>query len=351
METALHPNHLALGAKFTQFSGFEMPLHYGSILQEHASVREKCGIFDVSHMGRIEITGKDTIPFLNSLSTNNLQNPVYGKAIYTVFCNADGYPIDDLIIFPENTDQAFLVANAGNRDQVVKHLNANKEDYAVKITPCFEGQGILSLQGPLSYNAIEAWAPRLNRMEFTRLPNQLIVSRTGYTGEEGYELMGDLSLLKPLFLELVAQGVQPCGLGSRDLLRLEMGYALYGHELSPSINPIESVSSWCVKLNNRSFLGSEAINALIASGKARHALGAIGETKAIARDGAQVYKNDQLVGYVTSGSYSPSCKAPICCILSNERIGEGEKLAIKIREDFHPFKVVLLPFIHKDQKQ
>jgi aminomethyltransferase len=152
-------------------------------------------------------------------------------------------------------------------------------------------------------------------------------------------------------MELVSNGVQPCGLGARDLLRLEMGYALYGHELSPSISPIESVSAWCVKLSDRSFLGKEAIVTLKSSGKARYACGAIGETKAIAREGAQVFKNDQLIGYVTSGSYSPSCQSPICCLLLNQKVSEGETLAIKIREDFHLFKVVLLPFIHKDKKQ
>lgn len=328
-----------------------MPLHYGSILQEHKAVREKCGIFDVSHMGRIEISGHDTIPFLNSLSTNSLNHPVYGKGIYTVFCNVEGYPIDDLIIFPESPESAFLVANAGNRDRIAEHLKAHQKSYNVKITPCFEGQGILSLQGPLSGKMIASWAPPLNRLEFKRTSNQLIVSRTGYTGEEGYELMGDLTVLKPLFMELVNAGVQPCGLGARDLLRLEMGYALYGHELSTTISPIESVSAWCVKLNDHAFLGKEALLKLKASGRARFACGAKGETKAIAREGAQVFKNDQPIGFVTSGSFSPSCQAPICCLLLNQKVAEGEILAIKIREDFHPFKVVYLPFIHKEKKQ
>jgi aminomethyltransferase len=351
METALHQNHLDLGAKFTTFSGYELPLHYGSILQEHAAVREKCGIFDVSHMGRIEITGKDTIPFLNSLSTNSLNQPVYGKGLYTIFCNNEGFPVDDVILFPESAEKAFLVANAGNKNQVLEHLKSHKGSFSIEIEPCFEGQGILSLQGPQSSQRIASWAPKLNRLEFQRLPNQLIVSRTGYTGEDGYELMGDLRQLKPLFIKFTEEGVQPCGLGARDLLRLEMGYALYGHELSHSISPIESVSAWCVKLKDHDFLGKEAIHTLKISGKARYAIGAIGQTRAIAREGSQVFKNDEEIGYVTSGSYSPSCSAPICCLLLNKRVAEGENLAIKIREDFHPFQAVLLPFIHKERKQ
>lgn len=324
-----------------------MPLHYGSILSEYEAVRSHAGVFDVSHMGRIECSGTDALKFLQSLSTNSLFPPKKHFATYSVFCDKDGYAIDDLIIYVISEEKAFLVANSSNRLRVLEHLQYNRREWRVSIVPKFEEEGILSLQGRQVHSLGFDFIPDLERFqfqEFSFLHTPMIVAKTGYTGEEGYEFFAPNSILEKLW-ELFATKAKPCGLGARDLLRLEMGYALYGHELSSSINPIESVSAFAVKLSGHDFLGKTATEQLIATGKARHALGLKGMGKAIAREGYPVFDANGPIGTVTSGSFSPLLNAPIALTLLNVKKRVGETLFVKIREELYPFEVIKPPFI------
>ncbi len=354
MQTKLYEKQKLLGAKFISFAGFDLPLHYGSILNEHEAVRKGAALFDVSHMGRIEITGPDALVFLDSLSVNNLKIAEGGSSVYTLFCDERGGVIDDMLIYIESEHSAFLVANSTNRETVYNHLKEHQSRFLVSIDPLYEKEGILSLQGPDSYSLMKEWIIDLTPKHFAEIRYQdkfCIVSRTGYTGEDGFEFFAPFDLIEKLWDEIVLKRkATPAGLGARDILRLEMGYALYGHELSREINPIESVASWTVKLEGREFIGKKAIVDLQESGNIRHATALKGMSRALAREGCEVFKGDQRLGTVTSGTFSPSINAPIALALLDRKLNPGETLAIKIREEFHAFEVVKLPFYHKDIK-
>lgn len=324
-----------------------MPLHYGSILQEYEAVRSHAGVFDVSHMGRIECSGTDALQFLQSLSTNSLFPPKRHFAKYTVFCDEAGHAIDDLIIYVISEEKAFLVANSSNRLKVLEHLQHHSREWNVSIVPRFEEEGILSLQGRKVHELDLNFIPLLERFQFQEvafLHKPMIIAKTGYTGEEGYEFFAPNSVLKELWGNL-SMKAQPCGLGARDLLRLEMGYALYGHELSPTINPIESVSAFAVKLVSHDFLGKAATEQLIESKKMRHAVGLKGKGKAIAREGCSVFEENQQIGTITSGTFSPLLNTSIALALLDVKKSVGETLFVKIREELYPFEVIKPPFI------
>lgn len=347
MKPVLYDQHLALNAKIVPFASFDMPLHYGSILKEYEAVRSNAGVFDVSHMGRIECSGPDALRFLDALSTNSLFPPLKHTAKYSILCDKDGGTIDDVIIYTVSEEKAFLVANSSNRLKVLEHLQNLSKEWRVSIVPKFEDEGILSLQGRKVNSLGLSFLPRLERFQFQEALFQhtsILVARTGYTGEDGYEFFAPNVILKELWDHLVAK-VHPCGLGARDLLRLDMGYALYGHELSRSINPIESVAAFAVKIEGREFLGKRATEELLHSGNQRHAAGLVGEGKAIAREGYSVFDGGEEVGIVTSGNLSPALGKPIALVLLRKKYKIGKRLFIKIREEPHPFNLIKLPFI------
>lgn len=324
-----------------------MPLHYGSIIQEYEAVRTHAGVFDVSHMGRIECSGEEALQFLQSLSTNSLFPPKRSFATYSVFCNEEGHTIDDVIIYVSSEEKAFLVANSSNRLKVLEHLQKHSREWKVSIVPKFEGEGILSLQGRKVNELHLDFIPHLDRFQFQEvsfLHTPVIIAKTGYTGEEGYEFFAPHSVLKELW-KLLVENARPCGLGARDLLRLEMGYALYGHELSLTINPVESVSAFAVKLAGHDFLGKKATEQLLASKLNRYAVGLKGLDKAIAREEHPVFEGNHQIGFITSGSFSPLLNAPIALALLNEKKSPGETLFVKIREELYPFEVIKPPFI------
>lgn len=349
MRTPLYDKHLALGAKIVPFASFEMPLHYGSIIKEYEAVRKAVGVFDVSHMGRIECSGNDALEFLQSLSTNSLKPAHKNFAKYTILCDQLGHAIDDLIVYIDSDEKAFVVANSSNRIKVLEHLQEHRREWNVSIVPKFEEEGILSLQGRALNPLLFDFIPPLERFQFQEVlfeHHPVLVAKTGYTGEEGYEFFAPTEVLNLLWEKIVAKA-QPCGLGARDLLRLEMGYALYGHELSPSINPIESVSAFAVKMDDHEFVGKKATEKLIRSGKARHAIGLKGKEKAIAREGYPIFDEAKEIGTITSGSFSPLLNTPIALALIKEKKEVGDTLFVKIREELYPFEVVKPPFINR----
>lgn len=313
------------------FAGWEMPLQYRGISQEVEAVRKRAGKFDVSHMGRISIRCQDTLPFLDFLSTNRILGKASGTAVYTVFCDESGGCIDDLLVYIVDPSHSFIVGNAANRQADLEHLKTFAKEYHVEIQDHFETDGILSLQGPLSAQAFPEGAS-LKRMHFMQ-KGSLIISRTGYTGSDGFEFYGPNDEIKKLWSTLPAE---PCGLGARDVLRLEMGYALYGHELSKSINPLESVAAWSVKIDH-DFLGKGALE------KKREPIALVGTSKIPAREGYPIYYQSKQVGHITSGTFSPTLQKPIA--LGLVEIGTYAAVDVLIRGTLYPFSIVSLPFI------
>lgn len=330
MKTPLFDQHVELGAKMIPFAGWEMPLQYRrGIAHEVEAVRKRAGKFDVSHMGRISIQGEDTLSFLDFLSVNRILGKAPGASVYTVFCNEAGQAVDDLLVYIVDSSHAFIVCNAANREVDLEHLKNHVSNYRVKIHPHFE-EGILSLQGPLS-SELFSEAALLPKMHFMQ-KGALIVSRTGYTGEDGFEFYGPTDEIKKLWEALPAE---PCGLGSRDVLRLEMGYALYGHELSKEIGPLESVAAWAVKLDHE-FLGKSALK------KSRKPIALVGTSNIPAREGYPIFHQEKQIGKITSGTFSPTLQKPIALGIVDDTYPSVDVL---IRGKHYSFLATTLPFV------
>ncbi|MEC7840348.1 MAG: glycine cleavage system aminomethyltransferase GcvT [Chlamydiota bacterium] len=354
MKTPLYEKHKALNARIVDFSGWEMPVQYAGILQEHQAVRNHIGIFDVSHMGRVCVEGPQAEIFLDSLSTNKIMEKKDGTATYTVLTNNFGGCIDDVIIYRENANRFFIIVNAGNRFKDYEHLTLHATNFDVTLSNRYDDEGIIAVQGPKALTLIHQLMPdtvdlkafRFMTSTFNNTP--LIVSRTGYTGEAGVELYAPNDILTELWDTLLDKGkdlgIQPVGLGARDTLRLEMGYALYGHELTDTIAPTESVSAWTVKMNKEDFIGKDALLELENSPKKRHAYGAILLDKGIAREGYIVKQDHKQIGYVTSGTHSPSLGKSIAILLVEHSLSEGDEVTIMIRNKPCQAKITKLPF-------
>lgn len=354
MKTALYEAHLALGAKIVDFGGWEMPIYYKGVLQEHFAVRNKVGIFDVSHMGRILIEGEEAEKFLDYLSTNHIIGKRNGTAIYTVWCNAAGTCVDDLIVYKEKSDKFFVVVNASNRQKDLNHLLEQAEGWKVNISDRYREDGILAIQGPHANALISELFPQaadLEHMHLATIPFQkttLCISRTGYTGEDGFEIYAPNSMICNLWARLLTEGekygVEPVGLGARDTLRLEMGYALYGHEISEEIAPTESVSAWTVKWEKPDFLGKHALEALKSYSRLRTEYGIVLIDKGIAREGYEVFQDGVLIGKVTSGTFSPSLSQSVAIVLVERNLQYGDSVEVKVRQHYCKAAVGKLPF-------
>lgn len=352
MKTALFDRHVALLAKMVDFAGFEMPLHYGSPLKEHLAVRQAVGLFDISHMGVIEVSGLDAGKLLEKLSTNKILSKEKHVAIYTVWAFEDGGCVDDLLVYCEDETHFFIVVNAINRTKSLNHLKLYAKDFHVHIQDRYQDYGILALQGP---NALALISPlfleakHLKKMHFTPVHyhgQKLILSRTGYTGELGFEIYGPNPLIAELFDWFMNEGppfsLKPVGLAARDTLRLEMGYCLYGHEISESISVNESLANWTIHLEKQ-FIGKEKI---ISSKQPRHEYGIILEDGKIARERYPVFKDNLLIGHVTSGNYSPTLQKAIAIIIVNTELKMKDLVEIEIRNLKVAAHVTRLPFIN-----
>ena len=350
MKTILGERHAALGAKMIDFCDWQMPLSYKGIIAEHVAVRQQAGIFDVSHMGRVIVQGKEAAKFLDYLSTNAIANKPLLSATYTVLCNEKGGSVDDVIIYRQGPEKFFLIVNACNRAKDLNHLKKYASNFAVEIQDRYQEDGILAIQGPEAkriMSEIFAEAASLKPMHFVPLNYQgqeIILSATGYTGAGGYEVYAPNEMIKMLWQKIVDAGVMPCGLGARDTLRLEMGYALYGHELSDEIAPTESVSAWTIKWD-RNFLGKEELQKLENSSTKRFQYGILLQEAGIAREGYLVFKDAKQIGRVTSGTHSPSLNKGIAIILVQSKLVPGDQVEVQIRNTRCPALVVPLPFI------
>jgi aminomethyltransferase len=350
MKTALNARHHALGAKMVDFCGWEMPVQYQGIIPEHVSVRTNAGLFDVSHMGRVAISGRDAERFLDYLSTNSIAGKKDFSATYTVWPNAVGGCVDDVIVYRQSPQHFFVIVNACNRQSDLEHLLLEAKAYDVQVQDCYADEGIISIQGPKACaiaSLVFPEASELKHMHFCCVAYRgqpAFLSRTGYTGEDGFEVYAPHAVIIALWDRWLAEGqtygIAPVGLGARDTLRLEKGYALYGHEISASIAPSESVSAWTIKWSKADFLAKPILQRLEDSPLKRSAHGVVLVEPGVARAGYEVFKDGQLIGEVTSGTQSPTLNRAIALVLVQGTLLWGDIVEIQIRQRRCQAKVV-----------
>lgn len=353
----LHDRHVALGAKMADFGGWEMPIEYpgGGVLREHQAVRERVGLFDVSHLGKARVAGPGAADFVNGCFTNDLRKITPPKAQYTMCCDdATGGVVDDLIQYFEAEDDIFLVPNAANTAEVVSRLKAAAPE-GISITNQHTDYGIIAVQGPRSAEVVAALGlpTDLDYMSFERADwggREVIVLRSGYTGEKGFELVprwDDTPALWDALVEAMApyDGL-PCGLGARDTLRTEMGYPLHGNDLSMDITPNMARAGWAVGWKKDAFWGKEALEAQKARKDYRLTWGLLATGRGIPRAHCAVLDADgQQIGEVTSGTMSPTLKQGIALALLDRGVTEGDEVSIDVRGRVLPATVVKPPFV------
>ena len=339
--TPLYGRHVALGAKMVPFAGFDMPVQYpAGITAEHKAVRAACGVFDVSHMGEFLVRGPDAVAFVNHVATNDVTKLADGQAHYSTLCNERGTVEDDCLVYRYDAERLMLVVNASNAEKDLAHVLRYKGDFDCTVEDASEATALLAVQGP---RAAEVLAPLtdvdLSAIAYYWFAEGAVagvpctVSRTGYTGEDGFELYCAADAAGALWDALLATGaVTPCGLGARDTLRLEMGMALYGNDIDDTTTPLEANLAWTVKLAKGDFVGREAIAAQKAAGVPRRLVGFTVVERAIPRHGMPVLVGGEAVGRVTSGTMSPSLGVAVgMCYVPAASAAEGTAVEIDVR--------------------
>jgi len=335
------------------FAGWMMPLQYESIVKEHETVRKNAGVFDISHMGEFLLEGGDVFDFLQYLMVNDLNLLEVGKSQYSVMCYENGTVVDDVIYYMENDTKFRMIVNAGNIDKDFQWVNKHVKDYNVKISNISKENCRLAFQGPNSdklFNPlVDIDISELNRFYFTfcNLNNvPLLLARTGYTGESGFEMSFGVQFAEIVWNALLKTGASPIGLGARDSLRLEACYTLYGHETSDSITPIEANLGWIVKKKEGTdFIGKKILLDQKEKGTSRILVGLNLLDRGIIRENYKIFKNGENVGYITSGGYSPTLKKTIgLALVKTELSPIGTELEIEIRGKMLKAKVVPIPF-------
>ena len=352
----LNHKHLELKAKMADFGGWMMPIEYpgAGVLAEHAAVRERVGIFDVSHLGKASVTGVGALAFLNECLTNDLTKIADGSAQYTLLCTPQGGVVDDLIAYRNSESDFFLVPNASNTTDVVAVLQG-QAPASITVANLHNDYAVLAVQGPLAPKVLDAlgMSTEIDYMAFTHVSiagADVILCRTGYTGELGYELLPKAKDAVAVWDALVA-AITPldgliCGLGARDTLRTEMGYPLHGHELSLDISPVEASASWAVGWKKESFLGSDVLVSHKNGLTERKSVAIKSLDRGIPRAGMSV-KNSagQIIGEVTSGTFSPTLKHGIALALVSREVVIGDQVVIDVRGRESSGEVVKLPFV------
>lgn len=353
--TCLYDKHVALGALISPFGGFDMPIQYSDITDEHQAVRQHCGVFDVSHMGEVLVSGKDAERYVNHIFTNNVEGLAVGKILYGMMCYEDGGVVDDLLVYKMADDRFFLVINAANIDKDWAWIQLQTEGFNVAIDNQSDHYGQLAVQGPEAERIMEEIL-NLPCSELTfytfKTMGDVIVSRTGYTGEDGFEIYATPDYINQCWDKLMAAGVTPCGLGCRDTLRFEVGLPLYGDELSAEITPIMAGLGMFVKLDKEEFVGRDALAKQKAEGVAQKLVGIELQDKAIPRHGYTVMKDGQPIGTVTTGYHTISTDKSVCMALIDSQYAPlGTELEVQIRKKVFPGTVVKKRFYDKHYKK
>jgi aminomethyltransferase len=356
--TPFYDFHVSSGAKMVEFAGWEMPILYRGIVDEHEQTRKSGSIFDVSHMGRVHFSGKDAITFLNRVLTRNVSEQQVGQSRYSLVCNESGGVLDDVII-SRDAKRWVLVCNASNREKLLKHFSdvRRQSDLDFDMADQTEGTAMIAIQGPKVIDRLSDVLPvdikGLKRYGFVTDSFMLInftIFRSGYTGEDGVELILPAKMA-PMAIKLLGgrtdkpdATIKPAGLGARDTLRLEAGMPLYGHELTEQIDPLSAGLQWAVDLK-KDFIGAEALRATAARGLARKLVGLELEGRRIARQGTPITLDGKTVGEVTSGTFSPTLQKSIAMgFVDANHTAEGIQLVADLKGTPNPAKVVKLPF-------
>ncbi|RZT19117.1 aminomethyltransferase [Mycobacterium sp. BK558] len=358
-QTPLISEHEGLGATFTDFAGWQMPLKYRSELAEHHAVRNAAGLFDLSHMGEVQVTGKEAAAALDHALAGKMSAVAVGRAKYSLLCDAEGAVLDDLVVYRLGENDFMVVANASNADTVFREISSRADGFAADVFNDSDDTALLALQGPKAVDILaplldDAGRDALSRLKYyASMPARVadldvLLARTGYTGEDGFELYVDNdsapALWRALLAPTEAAGGGPAGLAARDTLRLEAGMALYGHELSTTTNPYEAGLGRTVALDKH-FVGREALQRLSESPLQRRLVALVGTGRRAARAGHVILADGEPIGEITSGALSPTLEYPIALGYASTAIAEpGRAVSVDVRGRELPFSVITPPF-------
>ena len=357
-KTPLYDEHVKLGGKIVDYAGWFLPVQYEGLIAEHEAVRNKAGLFDVSHMGEIVFKGKEAVNYLDHLLTNDISKMVDNQVVYTIMCYPDGGVVDDLLVYRYTSEEYLLVVNAANIDKDFKWIIDNKKDFNVDIENISDRVGEVALQGPEAQNILQKLTKTdLSAINVFHLKRNVdiagvncMISRTGYTGEDGFEIYtcadGIVAVWNKVLEAGKENGIKPTGLGCRDTLRFEAALPLYGHEISKEVTPLEGGFKFFVKLNKESdFIGKDALNKQWEAGLTRKVAGFEMVGRGIPRENYEVYKNGKKIGYVTTGYMSPTLKKSIGNALIDINETEmGNEIDIMIRNKPVKAKIISKKF-------
>ena len=358
--TCLYERHIRQGAKMVSFGGFEMPIQYTDIADEHVAVRTACGVFDVSHMGEVLVTGREAERFVQHIFTNDVSGAPVGKIFYGMMLHPNGGTIDDLLVYKEGDERFFLVINAANIDKDFAWISEQVKAFDAVAENQSDYYGQLAVQGPKAEEVVERVlglaCQELVFYTFKKMEVEgetIIVSRTGYTGEDGFEIYASHGLIQQMWDKLMESGeAKPCGLGCRDTLRFEVGLPLYGDELTDELSPLEAGLGIFVKLDKEEFVGKEAIAKQKAEGLTRKIVGIELEGRAIPRHGYEVVADDKVIGEVTTGYNSISTGKSVCMALVDiEHAKLGTPVQVRIHKKLQPGVVIKKRFYDKNYKK
>ena len=358
-KTCLFDRHVVLGATMSPFGGFDMPIQYTSIIEEHEAVRKQCGVFDVSHMGEVLVKGKEATSFINHIFTNDVQNLAVGKVMYGMMCYDDGGTVDDTCICRLAEEKFLMTINAANIDKDIEWIKTNATGFNVEIKNMSDYYGQLAIQGPDSEAIVnEVLGIPCQDLHFYEVKalhkddEEIIISRTGYTGEDGFELYGSHQFIILQWDKLMSSGrCKPCGLGCRDTLRFEVGLPLYGNELSSEISPIMAGLGMFVKLEKSEFIGRDALLRQKTEGVAKRLRGIELDDNAIPRHGYNILQNGAIIGQVTTGYRLISTNKSCAVALVDASLKLGDRVEIQIRKKTFPGTIVKKKFYEKHYHQ
>lgn len=357
--TTFYSIHKNLGAKLVEFAGYEMPIQYSSIIAEHKAVRNSVGVFDVSHMGEVFVKGEKALDFVQHITVNDASKLFAGRVQYSAMCYEEGGIVDDLLVYRIADDEFMLVINASNIEKDFAWMQLNNK-FGVELKNESDEYSLLAVQGPNALKTLQKLTDTQINLEyyhFTKLNLagiDMIFSRTGYTGELGYELYfkGNEKVAEDLWNKIFEAGkefdIQPVGLAARDSLRLEMGFCLYGNDIDQTTNPLEAGLGWITKLSKQNFIGKDALVKFKESGLKRKLVAITSDEKTFPRHGYDLSINNNKIGTVTSGTVSPMLEKPIAMGFVETQYAEiGSEINFLIRGKEFPAKVVKLPFVKR----
>ncbi len=349
LKTHLYDEHVKLGAKIVPFAGWDMPVQYTSVKDEVLAVRQGAGVFDVSHMGEFFIEGDDAEAFADYIVTNDIQGATTGKAIYSPLCRENGTVIDDLIVYKLSPGRVLICVNASNIDKDFNWIKSKHQGFKCNLTNRSADFSLLALQGPKSFEILKPLLNELPDLDYYSVyesafeGESVIAARTGYTGEDGFEIFGAHETIKALWKKLMSLNVTPCGLAARDVLRLEVGYPLYGHELNDEVTPYDAGLGWAVKLAKTNFIGKESLTPK----PSRYKLVKLILDKGIPREGYPILNSqNETIGLVTSGTMSVVLNKGVAMArIQIDKVPSDEVVLVDIRQKAYPAQITKKPFV------